>query len=81
MDDDRRAVPRHRVLKGGRIVFNDGFSTFECTVRNLSDSGALRRVVSVIGIPDSFQLALTDKQSFNCTVVWRRETELGVSFG
>ena len=81
MDEDRRNVQRHRTLKGARIVFNDGFSTFECTVRNLSEAGALVRVASVVGIPDSFQLILNDKQSFNCTVVWRHESELGVKFG
>ena len=36
MDDDKRIAPRHRTLKGARIVINDGFSTFQCTVRNLS---------------------------------------------
>ena len=81
MDEDRRSVQRHRTLKGGQIVFNDGFSTFECTVRNLSEAGAMLRVVSIIGIPDSFKLVLHDKQTFNCSVVWRRESELGVSFG
>jgi hypothetical protein len=81
MDDNKRAAQRHRTLKGARIVVNDGFSTFQCMVRNLSETGAQLRVASVIGIPDTFQLVLDDKRSFNCTVAWRRETELGVSFG
>ena len=80
MEEERRAMPRHRTLKGARIVVNDGFSTFACTVRNLSDAGAQLRVTSIIGIPDTFQLALDDKRSFACRVIWRRETELGVSF-
>ncbi|MDB5537243.1 MAG: PilZ protein [Devosia sp.] len=80
MEEERRAVIRHRTLKGGRIVVNDGFSTYQCTVRNLSPAGAQLRVTSIIGIPDSFDLLLDDKQSFACTVIWRRETELGVSF-
>jgi hypothetical protein len=80
MEDEKRVVPRRRVLKGARIVVNDGFSTFQCTVRNLSEIGAQLRVTSIVGIPDSFQLVLDDKSSFDCTVIWRRETELGVSF-
>ncbi|HTM77599.1 MAG TPA: PilZ domain-containing protein [Devosia sp.] len=80
MDDEKRALPRHRTLKGARIVVNDGFSTFQCTVRNLSDIGAQLRVASIVGIPDTFQLVLDDKRNFPCTVIWRRETELGVSF-
>ena len=35
MDDNKRIAPRHRTLKGARIVVNDGFSTFQCMVRNL----------------------------------------------
>ncbi|MET3900496.1 hypothetical protein ABIB57_004462 [Devosia sp. UYZn731] len=80
MEEDRRAVIRHRTLKGARIVVNDGFSTYQCTVRNLSPAGAQLRVTSIIGIPDTFELLLDDKQTFACTVIWRRETELGVSF-
>jgi hypothetical protein len=37
MAEDKREAQRHRTLKGGSIVVNDGFSTFDCTVRNLSD--------------------------------------------
>ncbi len=81
MEEERRAVIRHRTLKGARIVVNEGFSTYQCTVRNFSPAGAQLRVTSIIGIPDNFELLLDDKQSFNCTVIWRRETELGVSFG
>ncbi|WP_332688064.1 PilZ domain-containing protein [Devosia sp.] len=80
MTEEKRASPRQRTLKGGRIVINDGFSTFQCTVRNLSESGARLKVASIIGIPDSFQLAMDDGRKFVCTVVWRTETEIGVVF-
>lgn len=80
MTDERRATIRHRVLKGGHVVVNDGFSTFDCTVRNLSEAGALLKMVSTIGIPDDFQLQLDDGRSFACSIVWRRENELGVQF-
>lgn len=80
MAEEQRATIRHRVLKGGHVVVNGGFSTFDCTIRNLSDSGARLRVASVIGIPDHFQLMLDDGQSFECQVAWRQETELGVQF-
>ena len=80
MSDEGRAAPRHRTLKGGKIVINDGFSTFACTVRNLSETGALLKVPSVVGIPDSFQLHREDGTKYNCTVARRTGTELGVSF-
>lgn len=80
MDQDRRATIRHRALKGGRIAINDGFSTLTCTVRNLSESGALLRMSSVVGVPDAFQLILDDGRSYDCHVVHKSATDIGVSF-
>lgn len=80
MTDDQRAAPRRRTLKGGKIVINNGFSTIQCTVRNLSATGARLQVTSILGIPDTFQLAMDDGQKFDCTIAWRKETELGVKF-
>ena len=78
--DESRNAPRHRTLKGARIVINDGFSTFACTVRNLSGTGARLKVASIIGIPERFDLAFDDGQRFSCEVAWKTETELGVHF-
>jgi zona occludens toxin (predicted ATPase) len=78
--EESRKVQRHRTLKGARIVVNDGFSTFQCTVRNLSEAGAKLKVASIIGIPDRFELALDDGQRFKCEVVWKSETEIGIRF-
>jgi hypothetical protein len=81
VSDEQRATPRRRTLKGARIVINDGFSTLECTVRNLSESGARLQLPSVVGIPDSFQLLMDDGRSFACTIAWKTGTEIGVRFG
>lgn len=81
MTEDHRAAPRQRVLKGGRIVINDGFSTFQCTVRNLSETGARLKVAGIVGIPDTFQLVMDDGRKFACTVAWKTEFEIGVHFG
>lgn len=80
MTEDNRAAPRRRTLKGGKIVVNDGFSTFSCTVRNLSETGALLTVSSVLGIPDTFQLWLEDDRKLDCVVVRRTAESLGVRF-
>ena len=78
--EERRATIRHRTLKGGKIAINDGFSVIDCTVRNLSETGALLRVVSVVGMPDQFVLIISDNQKHNCTVVRRTATDIGVTF-
>lgn len=80
MQDERRRYHRNRTLKGGRIVINDGHSTFDCTVRNLSEEGAKLIVTSIIGVPQRFRLTLHDGRNFDCEVIWHTETELGVRF-
>ena len=79
MMTEHRTAPRHRTLKAGLIVFNDGRSTISCIVRNMSDSGALLKVQISAGIPDSFTLRF-DQKSVGCVVVRRTLTELGVRF-
>lgn len=78
--EERRQAARQRTLKGARIVFNDGFSTIDCQVRNLSTIGALLRVASAIGIPDRFTLRFDDGRSFSCVVARRAVDAVGVSF-
>lgn len=80
MTEERRATPRQRVLKGGKIVINNGFSTFQCTVRNVSKAGARLKVGSIIGIPDTFQLVMDDGRKFSCAAIWKTEFEIGVEF-
>ena len=65
---ERRAHPRHRTLKAGKIVFNHHFSVVDCTVRSLSATGARLDVPSTFGIPDDFDLLVerffaTDRHS------------------
>jgi hypothetical protein len=77
---ESRLDQRRSTLKGGRIVFNAGRSTINCTVRNLSSKGAKLQVTSVVGIPDTFDLLLEGTARQPCRVVWRTLKELGVQF-
>jgi hypothetical protein len=83
MDDDReerRQAPRHRVLKGGRIVFNDGRSVIDCQVRNQSEGGARLKLATVVGVPDEFELRIAADVPRRCRVIWRTGQEIGVAF-
>ena len=76
---EHRIAPRKRVLKTGSIEFGGG--TIDCTVRNLSETGAALLVESPIGIPTTFKLVnLSDRTSRMCQVVWRTENRVGVRF-
>ena len=76
---ENRAAPRHRVFKRGSITFNGG--GIDCTVRNLSSSGAGLDVASPIGLPQSFTLVIeADHFIRRCHPVWRSEKRIGVAF-
>jgi len=78
---NRRAEPRARTLKSGVIVFHDGHSVFDCTVRNLSSGGAMLLCGDSLGVPSHFDLAIRPSHDRRvCTVRWRHEKALGVSF-
>ena len=78
MDEVRRA-PRRRVLKAGSITFGGG--TIDCTVRNVSETGAALEVVSSLYIPDRFTLIVqTDQLKRPCRIVWRQKRRIGVVF-
>lgn len=81
LDGERRMSARKRVLKTGRIIFNDKRSTIDCTIRNLTPSGALLVVKSLIGIPPHFDLSVdSDATHHKASVIWKRDNQLGVKF-
>ena len=61
--DNRRERDRQRTLKSGKIVFNHKTSVVDCTVRNLSDTGACLQVGSAVGIPEIFDLLIPVDQT------------------
>lgn len=55
--------------------------TVSCLVRSLSESGAALDVISPLGIPDRFTLALPlEGTTHRYRLIWRREIEIGVTF-
>ena len=76
---EHRTSLRQRVLKAGEIEFGGG--AIDCTVRNLSETGAALSVESPVGIPAEFNLViLSDDVNRRCRVVWRKEKRIGVTF-
>ncbi len=78
---DKRQGQRRRTFKGGKIFFNHDRSVIDCTVKNLSKSGAALLVESTIGIPDEFNLVISpDNIREACKIIWKTDTQIGVSF-
>jgi hypothetical protein len=75
-----RKKPRHRALKAGRIVFQRR-SVLDCTVRNLSSTGACLDMPSTVGVPDVFELIIESEGiTRSCRIAWRSERRIGVHF-
>jgi PilZ domain len=78
---DQRRQTRARTLKSARILFNEHRSVIDCTVRNLSPTGACLNVASALGIPEHFDVMFDADQSVRpCRMVWHKEKQLGVEF-
>jgi hypothetical protein len=77
---EKRAAPRHRVLKHGTLTFSGG-GRVDCMVRNISLGGARLDVANPFGLPKSFTLLIeTDRFMRRCRPVWCSDTRIGVAF-
>jgi len=78
---EQKPMPRGRTFLAGRVISNYGQSTIDCTVRRISDTGAVIEVESVIGIPEHFHLLIPgegDPQP--CRRSWQSEKQIGLVF-
>lgn len=79
--ENRQTPIRPRTLKGARIVFNQGFSTITCVVRNLTEGGAKLELDTMSGVPDEFTLVFdTGAAERTCSVRWRKGNAIGIQF-
>jgi|SRR5215207_8116136 len=79
-DANRRDKPRLRSLIAATILYNNGQSTLECVIRNISEDGAKLAVPAEVALPDRFELAIPQRQkSYRAAMAWRRGDEVGVS--
>jgi hypothetical protein len=76
---ERRAIPRQRVFKAGSIEFDD--AKIDCTIRNLSPSGAALDVPSPVCIPHEITIKMIARQTrHHGYVVWRKDGRVGIVF-
>lgn len=77
---EKRRSPRRRTLKGGTIFFGVAASV-DCTIRNMSETGAALEIESLVGIPDDFTLLIKPELlKRKCRVVWRSGKRIGALF-
>ncbi|GJD93108.1 diguanylate cyclase domain-containing protein [Methylobacterium iners] len=78
---DFRRSPRQRVFKRGRIMTPDTGSTFDCTLRNVSQTGAALRFDAFFALPEEFDLVIVGAgQKRRCRVRWQSGVDVGVQY-
>src|ERR1700683_3806852 len=78
---DRRSLVRHKTFIKGRIYFNNGLSSMDCIVRDLTEGGSRLEVSETVALPDVFELYLPNKDEyFHAKVEWRKANSLGISW-
>jgi hypothetical protein len=82
MDEtDKRASNRRRTVLKARMLFNNRSSVLDCTVRDLSDTGAQLTLADVSALPPDFELEIPSKDVLvQARVMWSRGKNHGVKF-
>lgn len=70
-----------RVLKGAKIVSMNQWSVVDCTVRDMSETGAKLICGDQVSVANEFRFLLpSDNTIRTAKVVWRRGDQLGIEF-
>ncbi len=79
--ENKRGAQRQRVLKAAKIVSMNQWSLVDCTVRDMSATGARIICKDQPAVQNEFRFLITSDNTI-CTakVVWRRGDELGIVF-
>lgn len=80
-ESDRREAHRQRVLKRGVLILNDGFSTIDCVIRDISPTGARVAVDGHFTAPRFVELLMIDKnEKWRAETRWQNGSHLGLQF-
>ena len=78
---NRRLGERSRVNKRAKLILPHLNATIDCTVLDVSSTGARLRINSSLVAPEEFELMLPHQaHRRQVKVRWRRQKELGVEF-
>src|SRR5476651_1220075 len=78
---ERRPSPRRRVLLGGLVAYSDGERSFDCIIRNLSDTGARITLPPSQPVPSNIYLInVRDRTAHEAKIMWNDGFEAGVAF-
>jgi hypothetical protein len=77
---DRRNERRLKILKAGKVLLSDWLSV-DCTVRDISPSGARLEFEGPVSLPGEFRLKLISADlTIPAVCAWQRRLEAGIRF-
>jgi hypothetical protein len=77
----RRGASRRRVLLGGKLVYGEGDFSTDCTIRDLTETGARVLLQSDIPVHDPVWLInLRTGLAYRAIAAWRKPREFGLRF-
>jgi len=77
---ERRIYDRRRTFKGAKILFNDNAVVAECTVRDLSETGAKLTFKTMYPLPKRFRVLINEIGIFDCEIMRISGLDFGVKF-
>lgn len=78
---NKRSLQRSRCLKEGKIIFGNGTFVVDCTIDNLSETGAHLRVQGSSPLPKEFLLVEPSRSIVHkAEIVRRTQKGIGIRF-
>ncbi len=79
--ENSRSKRRSRVLKGAKLVGMSNWSLVDCTVRDISETGARIVCGDQFAVANEFRFLIPSANTIQkARVVWRRGELLGIEF-
>ena len=79
--DDRRRLPRKRVVLRGEIVYDEGRYTLSCLIRSISTKGARITVQKGLSMPTHVYLIdIRNGMAYGAEVTWMCSPLFGLNF-
>ncbi len=78
---EMRQTERIRSFLRAQIIFNNRMSTIDCTIKNISATGAKVALGDTLAVPGEFEIDIPHKgRSYRARLVWRDKEAIGVEF-
>ena len=78
---EARRSERVRSFLRARILFNNGASTIDCTIKNISLHGAKIEIAHSLSVPSEFDLEVPQRaRTYRAKMMWRAADSIGVEF-